>query len=204
MQIIVDVDEVVAALLPVWIRKIMEACPGCPDPRQNPNWDTWDIKDQIPDVYHDRMFDLINTHAIYDEVEPVPGALEGIARLRSAGHRLIFATSHVVGHAGAKLRWLVRQGVLENERHCYDYIETSDKSLVRGDILIDDRPRSCKNFVAVNNPWSAILFMPRDIHPRYRRGLTTARDWNDVVSIVLYGARKNAEAEAYLKEFLND
>jgi 5'(3')-deoxyribonucleotidase len=179
--VVVDVDEVVASLIPTWVRALRAKHPECPNPIGNPTWDTWDIKDQIPECYHGTLLELLETHEIYEDVQPVQDSLQAVQLLRTLGCRVVFATSVVVGHAGAKLRWLVKHGFLETERHCYDYVETSDKALIRGDLLIDDRPKNCQKFLRANGPTSALLFMPRYINFKYRLDFPAAQNWTQAV-----------------------
>jgi hypothetical protein len=72
--------------------------------------------------------------------------------LREDGHRVIFVTSTPKGSEGAKLKWLVDNRFLDKEgaygdgRVYDDYVEVHDKSLIRADIMIDDRPENLFGF----------------------------------------------------------
>lgn len=108
--------------------------------------------------------------ALYDNMPSIPGALDGVNQLRAAGHRVVFATVSPNGSAGRKLRWLVDHGFLawqpqpgEAPTTHPDYIEIKDKSLLRGDMLIDDGPHNIAAFRG-----TAILF----------------RNWREVIDLV--------------------
>lgn len=178
--VICDVDGVVADLTPAWLDALLKLYPDCPDPRQNAAWDSWDIADVIPQKFLEPLFELLGSYALYETVPAIHGALEGIEAIRLEGLRVVFATSCVPGHAGAKLLWLFREKFVETIRHNYDYVEASDKTLLRGSVIIDDRPKTCHDFMRLNGPHSAILFMQRQLHIKHTRGLYVSRNWTEV------------------------
>jgi 5'(3')-deoxyribonucleotidase len=76
---------------------------------------------------------------IYLNLEPIPNAIEGVRRLIGMGHDVWIATKPPTGvpHAYAdKVAWILKW-LPELKRKI---VITHDKSLLRGDILIDDRP----------------------------------------------------------------
>lgn len=179
--IIVDVDDTTADLVPVWVREFLRMYPECPNPCDE-RWTDWDVAPLVPDEYQERFWAVLANPELYDQVEPIPGSLEGVEKLRKFA-RVVFATSAVNGHSGAKLRWLVKRGYLDTIVRNRDYIETFDKSLLRGQLIIDDRPQTCRKFAAVNGGRrSALLYLrPPAIAPEYREGLIAAANWTEVV-----------------------
>jgi 5'-nucleotidase len=75
----------------------------------------------------------------YLEMDPIPGALEGVRSLIGMGHEVWLATKPPTGIPDAyadKVKWVLRH-LPELKRRI---ILTHDKSLLLGDVLIDDRP----------------------------------------------------------------
>lgn len=159
LTFLVDVDDVVADLVPYWVH-MLERETGCPPVNlKDPKWDTWSLTNLIDPVYHEDLWRILDTRGLlYKDVVPIEGADEGIDRIRTAGHRVVFVTSATCGHAGEKLEWLVQHGFLDSVKYQKDYVECADKSLIRGDVLIDDRPDNLHTFGGFR-----ILFMPRPL-----------------------------------------
>lgn len=81
----------------------------------------------------------------YLAMEPMPGAIEGVRRLIGKGHDVWVATKPPTGvpHAYAdKVAWILKY-LPELKRKI---MLTHDKSLLRGDVLIDDRPHKANAF----------------------------------------------------------
>lgn len=190
--IVCDVDGVVADLTPAWLDALFARHPECPDPRKDPTWDSWDIADVVPQRFLEPLFEILGSHEVYDTVRPILGGLDGIMALRNEGFRIVFVTSCVIGHAGAKLKWLVKHGFLETVRHNYDYVECSDKTLIRGSLIIDDRPKTCHDFQRQNGFGSSILFMQRQLHPKHTKGLFHVESWPGVYHRVMDLHRKRS------------
>ena len=76
----------------------------------------------------------------YSRLRPIPGAKEALKGMVKAGHDVRIVTSPWVSNptcASDKLNWVVKHyGSHWGPR----VIITADKTLVRGDILIDDKP----------------------------------------------------------------
>jgi 5'(3')-deoxyribonucleotidase len=75
----------------------------------------------------------------YLAMEPIPGALEGVRSLIGMGHDVWLATKPPTGIPFAyadKVQWVLDH-IPELKRKI---VLTHDKSLLRGDVLIDDRP----------------------------------------------------------------
>lgn len=180
--VFVDVDDTVADLVPVWVNEFLRQYPECSDPRTE-KWVDWDIAPQVPESHQEEFWRVLGKPELYDLVKPIPGALEGVEKIRSWGMRVVFVTASVNGHAGAKLRWLVNHGFLDTLIRNRNYIETFDKSLLRGNLIIDDRPQTCRKFAAVNGGRrSALLYLrPPAIGLEFRENLIAATDWENVV-----------------------
>lgn len=176
MIIVCDVDDVCADLVPAWVAKY------------NQDWDDnlkvdditdWNIAAFTRPECGKKMYDYLNDGSLYDGVLPIEGALEGVIELRKY-HRVVFATTAANGHAGRKLRWLRQHGFLSNERSSeMDYIEASDKSLIHGDIIVDDGAHNLRVFkgkrIQFLKPWNANEFVD---------GAWLACNWGEIPQII--------------------
>lgn len=106
------------------------------------------------------IFEYLHDPSIYDDVKPIPGALNAVLRLRNMGHRVIFVTSCNKHMSGRKFQWLADNGFIDTMYGTIskDYVEAHDKSLIRADVLIDDYAGNFAGFRGDNvlflQPWN--------------------------------------------------
>lgn len=178
--VLCDVDEVVAALHTEWLR------------RYNRDWGDnltrEDIVDWSMHAFTDPdcgkgIYDYLWDTDLYDRIEPVDGAFEGVSALRELGHRVVFVTASNAETYAQKLRWLQRNGFLSQDELVAkrDYCPFGDKGMVRGDAAIDDKPQNLTDHpssvlkILMDAPWN------RDFsHPQVHR----ARCWMEAVRII--------------------
>lgn len=86
---------------------------------------------------------MIRRPGFFDDLELIPGAREGVVRLRTAGHTLRVATAKTgADSARAKIDWAVNQlGFEEHEVFVVD-----DKEWLQADCLIDDSPDNLRKY----------------------------------------------------------
>lgn len=119
--------------------------------------------------YRAEIAEMMDTPGFYSELEPMEGAVEAIHAMTDAGIQVFLCTAPYVTNktcASEKMDWVERHlgaGYLNRT------VITSDKTLVRGDVLIDDKP----NIKGAMAPmWKHIVFdapYNRDISPRLDR-----------------------------------
>ena len=92
---------------------------------------------------------------MYDDVKPIDGALETINKLKKFGFRIVYPTCTPLETPHVKFRWLEKYGFTQDIN---DYVELTDKSLIRADVLVDDRPKNLDTFegkkVLFSQPWN--------------------------------------------------
>jgi len=152
MIIAVDVDEVCAELMNVWLSKYNK------DYNDNLNKSIikeWGINEYVKPECGDKIFDYIEDGSIYDSVEPVYNSLWGVNELKNMGFRVIYATMCPLLSSGIKFNWLKNHKFIDKED---DYIEARDKSLIYSDFLIDDNIKNISSFrnkgYIYTQPWN--------------------------------------------------
>lgn len=166
--ILCDVDGVCADLMVEWLRLYNL---GYNDDLTLEEITDWSIhKFTVPECGV-KMYEYIIRPDIYNNVYPIPGAQEGVARLKEK-YRVVFVTS---GLQPAKIEWLSKWGFIEsNWRFSKDFVIASDKSLIKGDFLIDDAAHNCEHFpglsICFDSPWN-------HHYKGYR-----ARNWDEILS----------------------
>lgn len=116
----------------------------------------------------------------YSRLQPVPGARAALKAMTKAGHDVRIVTSPWVSNpscASDKLNWVVEHyGQYWGAR----VIITTDKTLVRGDILIDDKPE----VIGSQEPtWEHVYFtQPYNEHIPGRRRINDWAEWEEVLA----------------------
>lgn len=176
MIVLVDVDGVQADLVSRFLRALYSLTGRRYTPEQWIDWSpvksglcTADEAAQIFDVLGDSIALLPD----------IPGAQDGIRRLRKAGHRVVALTSPLVtpGWLHGRMTWLQKRG-FGNE----DIVLAWDKSLVHGDVLVEDNAENA-------NAWAAA-------HPE-GVGVVLAQPWNANVPLVRGVERVDSWAEIH-------
>jgi len=111
----------------------------------------------------------------YSRLEPIPGAREALKQMVKDGHDVRIVTSPWASNptcASDKLNWIIRH---YGSHWAARVIITSDKTLVSGDYLIDDKPE-VKGDRAPD--WEHILFdQPYNRDVSGKRRVTSWDDW---------------------------
>jgi 5'(3')-deoxyribonucleotidase len=159
--IIIDLDETVVDLVGPWLARY-NADHGTTLTRADVT--TYDFATCIPGNHRAQFFGYIREPGFFDALPPLPGAIAGVKRLIDQGHRIMVASMPSgPDSARAKLAWVRRHlgslGITDAQ-----VILGADKSVIRGDIIIDDRPQYLRDgiangmmVIATGAPWNAEL-----------------------------------------------
>jgi len=136
----VDVDDVALDLMGEWLRRYNA---DHNDFLTKNDIKTWDIFNHVKCGH--KIYDYLKHSDLYDNIQPVEGAVEAIKALRDIGDRIVYVTSCVRGPMfDAKWGALIRNGLLSENRVENDYIGATDKTLIKVDVMIDDKPETIK------------------------------------------------------------
>lgn len=125
---------------------------------------------------------IMEHSGFYANLEPISGAIEALHEMDAEGYDIRIVTSPWISNptcASDKLAWVERHlGVGWGKR----VIITSDKTLIRGDILIDDKPE----VTGVDTPeWEHVWFtQPYNTELTGRRRLDNWSDWRSIIERV--------------------
>ena len=133
MIILVDMDDTIENLTEAWINyanKRFNTAVNAADVT------AWDPSEAFPTVSHEEMYALLLEDELYETVKPLDGAAYYLQKLISDGHEIFIVTSSPYQVMKAKM-----DSVLFGHFPFIDWkhvIITADKSLIKGDVLIDD------------------------------------------------------------------
>lgn len=122
---------------------------------------------------------IMDEAGYYSDLPPMPGAKEAIFEMIEEGHDVRIVTAPWVTNktcASDKIEWFEREyGPGWGKR----VIITSDKTLIRGDILIDDKP-----YIegSMEPEWEHVRFTaPYNKHLNDKRRLTEWKEWRGLL-----------------------
>lgn len=109
----------------------------------------WDLKGIVKKECGDAVYDYLRDVHIYENVQPIDGAVEGVKKLISDGHDFVIIT-HAAGGSKTipdKAKWISTYlpDVKED-----NVIYCSRKELVKVDVFIDDSPN---NIIKYRKAW---------------------------------------------------
>lgn len=164
--IIVDVDDVILDMVPSWLKKYNLECDD--DLNLDDIWN-WNIRDFIKPEHVARFFDYLDDPELYAHMPPIPGAMTAIEILKQK-YIVIFATAN--SNPGQKYR-LYELEFLDGAMH----VVAEHKQYLRGDVIIDDKPETIKNFpgfaIVFDRPWN------RDFDWPFR-----AHNWGEALNMI--------------------
>jgi len=177
--ILVDMDDVLTDFEGEFYRKWTALHPNLPSipvkDRRAPF-----LVEEYPQEYRDEVRAIFNAPGFIRNLPVVPGAIEALRAMKEAGHIVKICTAPLRDNPAGlseKQAWIE-----EHLGHDWltDFICEKDKTLTRGDVLIDDKPEVAGS---VKPSWQHIVFSAP-----YNQGTTELHrlenwggDWQDVV-----------------------
>lgn len=172
MRILCDLDDVLWDLVPRWTRWLYMEHGIRVEPE---DVKTWDIQDYYPTLTREQVFAPLFHPHFFVNMEPVPGAVDAVRKLKADGHEFVVVTATHHKTAGPKIDELLRLFPMLTEN---DIVITGHKNWVDGTVLIDDSVRNVESF-----PWFSILLArPHNADHKFSRPQNQFRcdSWDDI------------------------
>lgn len=176
-RIIVDIDDTIADLLPVWISWYNHEYK---DDLRLSQITGWDLTEFVKPECGRKIYDYLGDPDLYENVLPVPGSVDAVASFTEAGHQVFFVTA---AYHPRKIQWLRDNGFLPSDgSEDWRYMVAKNKSLIIADIIVDDRYGTVMTF-----PGYGVLY-----NQAHNRGLAVTgpdrirvENWKQAKEIVL-------------------
>ncbi|WP_432504445.1 5' nucleotidase, NT5C type [Kineococcus arenarius] len=153
--VLVDQDQTLADFGDGFDRRFSATHPDAPlAPRAQA--DSYWIEDSYPEHWHERIRAVPAQEGFFRELRPLPGARDALEAMLDAGHDVRICTAPVRAY-----RHCVREKYEWVEEHLGRHwtervIVTRDKTLVAGDVLVDDKPEVVGTFAAPS--WTHVYY----------------------------------------------
>lgn len=136
LTILFDADDVVEDLCGRWVSFVNQ----CYGTHVSPEDITdWNIGSFFPTLTRDQVYGVLTSPEMWRGIEPIPGAAETLGRFRDEGHQLYMVTATDYRTPPDKFERIFEFIPWLDWKHV---IVTSNKQLVKGDVLIDDGPHN--------------------------------------------------------------
>lgn len=110
----------------------------------------------VLNIDRQKGLELLRSPGFTEGMRPLKGAVEAVREISRRGHQIYFCTSLVTDVSDTlrdRVHWI---GRWFGEEWMKRVIFTHDKTLVRGDFLVDDSPSKSRGFLAPT--WKYIVF----------------------------------------------
>jgi len=143
--ILIDFDGVIADLHSEWIRLYNEKWNDDLRPEEVVHWD---ISGFVKREAQKGVFEILGWPGLYDNVQPLPDAIESLRALTSLRVPWVIATTCSYHNMiRGKSEWLYRHGLTSSEEYPADrMIIVRDKGLLRGLAMVDDYHENLDSF----------------------------------------------------------
>lgn len=137
--ILVDMDGVLAdfegRFLEIWKKKFPHH-PHVPLEKR----ETFYLEEDYPEGLEKDIGDIFSAPGFFENLDIIPGSKEALTKMEALGHKVLICTSPTSKYENCvleKYHWVSRNLGYEWTKKM---IVTKDKTLVIGDMLIDDKP----------------------------------------------------------------
>ncbi|MFA5887833.1 MAG: 5'-3'-deoxyribonucleotidase [Candidatus Nanoarchaeia archaeon] len=177
MKVLVDMDDTLAetckAFEEIWRKLHPDLI--CIPAEQQP---TFYVDDCYPKEYIPLLKEALKDPSLFVIPEATEGGLEAITEMKSAGHEVFICTSpmsHYQNCVLEKYQWVEAHFGYEWTKRI---ILTMDKTIIKGDILIDDKPKITG---AAMPSWIHALY-DRSYNRNVHKMRLTWKNWKDVLN----------------------
>ena len=178
MIILVDMDDVIVEFEKKIIELILKQNPEKKDLLKKER-KKFKLSEEYPEL-KEAIEEIKSQKELTKNLEPVPGSVEALKEIKKKGHEVFICTSPLTKYETSvleKYKWV-------EENFGYEWtkriILTKDKTMIKGDILIDDNPE----IKGLKDPeWEHIIFdRPYNKHIKNKKRLTW-HNWKEVLNL---------------------
>ena len=175
LTILVDVDNVLENLDTIWVQELNKKYNTKVSPEDITDWK---IEKFFPTLSRSQVFSPLHKEKTWQRLKPIPGSQDMLKRLKNEGHKIILVTAAHPQTVLFKFNFLDKYFPFIPFK---DVVVTSQKQMVRGDVLIDDAPHNLEG-----GEYRGIL-MDMPYNRRYNEkemGFTRVRNWSEIYKAI--------------------
>jgi 5'-nucleotidase len=136
----------------------------------------WDTSKFVKLECGKKIFDYLAIPGFFENLEPHRGAIDALVKLQQRGHEVVICTATEVPEAAkGKMIWVKKHLPFISKNN---FIITSGKHHVQGDVLIDDGPHNAETYRQAH-PGAIILGIKYPYNEKCTAYDFNAPDWRD-------------------------
>ena len=135
LTILFDADDVLENLVECWVNALNDKY-GLAVKIEDIK--SWSISDFFP-IERKKVYSILFEKSLWESLSAKTNAVSTLKRLKEEGHTVKIVTNSHPETVAVKCRWIVANFPFLSWR---DIIIAADKQLIRGDVLIDDKPEN--------------------------------------------------------------
>lgn len=142
--------------------------------------ETFCLSEDYPGGLEDDIESVLSAPGFFENLDIISGSKDALAKMEVLGHKVLICTSPVARYENCvleKYHWVAKNLGYEWTKKM---IVTKDKTIVFGDILIDDKPEQ----IGLKKPvWKHVLFeAPYNKHVKTKLRITW-NNWEKILDI---------------------
>lgn len=178
MIVLVDMDDVITEFEKKVIELLIEKVPEKEDLFKKERT-KFKLNEEHPEL-KELIKEITSQKGLIENLEPVEGCIEALKKIKELGHDIFICTSPLTDYENnivEKYKWIEKNLGKEWTKKI---IFTKDKTLIKGDVLIDDNPE----IKGLKNPeWEHIIFdRVYNKHIKDKKRLTWD-NWEEILNI---------------------
>ena len=179
MRILVDMDGVIADFDGEFIKRWRERYPDKFYVPMEKRMEFY-VKDDYPEELNPLVVEILLEPSFFREIMPMEGAKEALLEMESMGHEVFICTSPLSTYKNCVLEKFEWVDQLLGPEWVKRIVLTKDKTIVKADVLIDDKPEITG--VEPVPGWEHILY-DRPYNRNVNKKRLTWKTWKAVLGL---------------------
>lgn len=183
LKILIDLDDTIEDLLDKWVAYLNETY-GLD--KTTEGMTEWDMCKLFTELSPDQVYEPLRQRQFWKRVKPLPGAIENMKKLQNDGHELYIVTASAPDTIGIKYEEVISRyfSIVSWKNIIVAY----DKSMVYGDVIIDDYVKNLNGDRALK----ILMDMPHNQWFQEDGCLVKrAKNWNEIYKYISEYAIRN-------------
>jgi len=175
LTILIDMDDVLEELTEAWISELNRIYSTSVSPS---DITSWNIADFFPALTQNEVYSPLHDPNFWKSLRPTPEAQKIVKRLIEDGHTVRIVTASHYNTVSPKITWLLWAYPFLKWK---DVIIASDKSLIKGDVMIDDGVHNLEKTSCTKLLFSRYHNQSYDAESN---GMIRVNTWNEIYHII--------------------